>query len=114
MLDEAISLHSTSALGHPRLVTAASGVWFEETHLPMGTVLSVPGYTLHHSVSIWDDDVEMFNPDRFLPGNLMQRQKMALNPFSHGPRACVGQNVTMMELLLIVGTLFRRYEFLLK
>jgi benzoate 4-monooxygenase len=80
----------------------------------MGTVLSVPSYTLHHSASIWGSDVEIFNPDRWLPSNLTQKQKTAFNPFSHGPRACVGQNVALMELELIVGTLFRRYEFLLK
>jgi benzoate 4-monooxygenase len=113
-IDEAMRLHSTSALGLPRLVTAASGVWFEGTHFPMGTVLSVPSYTLHHSTSIWGNDVEVFNPDRWLPGNLTPRQKMAFNPFSHGPRACVGQNVALMELELIVGTLFRRYEFVLE
>jgi benzoate 4-monooxygenase len=39
---------------------------------------------------------------------------MAFNPFSHGPRACVGQNVALMELELIVGTSFRRYEFVLE
>jgi benzoate 4-monooxygenase len=113
-IDEAMRLHSTSALGLPRLVTVPSGVWFEETHFPMGTVLSVPSYTLHHNLSIWGEDVEVFNPDRFLPQHLTQRQKMAFNPFSHGPRACVGQNVALMELSLIVGTLFRRYDLVLE
>jgi benzoate 4-monooxygenase len=113
-IDEAMRLHSTSALGLPRLVTATSGVSFEGTRFPMGTVLSVPSYTLHHDPHIWGDDVKVFNPDRWLPANLTQRQKMAFNPFSHGPRACVGQNVALMELELIVGTLFRRYEFVLE
>ena len=113
-IDEAMRLHSTSALGLPRIVTAAEGVCFNDTHFPAGTVLSVPSYTLHHDPTIWGDDVEVFNPDRWLPGSLTQRQKMAFNPFSHGPRACVGQNVAMMELELIVGTLFRRYDFVLE
>jgi benzoate 4-monooxygenase len=113
-IDEAMRLHSTSALSLPRLVTAPAGVSFEGIHFPMRTVLNVPSYTLHHSASIWGEDVEVFNPDRFLPEILTQRQRMAFNPFSHGSRACVGQNVAMMELQLIVGTLFRRYEFVLE
>jgi len=109
-IDEGMRLHSTSALGLPRIVTAAGGVYFEGKHFPMGTVLSVPSYTLHHDIDIWGEDVEVFDPDRWLPECLTQRQKMAFNPFSHGPRACVGQNVALMELQLIVATLFRRYD----
>ncbi|CAD0113980.1 unnamed protein product [Aureobasidium uvarum] len=113
-VDEGMRLHSTSAIGLPRLVTAVSGVWFDEIHFPYGTVLSVPSYTVHHDAKIWGNDVGRFNPDRFLAKNLTSRQKMAFNPFSHGPRACVGQNVALMELSLIVATLFRRYDFVLE
>lgn len=63
-------LHSTSALGLPRVVTSADGVCFNGIHFPAGTVLSVPSYTLHHDPDIWGDDVEVFNPDRWLPRDL--------------------------------------------
>ncbi|CAP98032.1 hypothetical protein E8E15_000570 [Penicillium rubens] len=111
-IDEAMRLHSTSAIGLPRLVADHSpGVDLDGFHFPPGTVLSVPSYTIHHMKNIWGDDVEEFKPDRWL--NLTARQKTAFNPFSHGPRACVGQNVAIMELQLIIGTLFHRYEFAL-
>ena len=111
-IDEAMRLHSTSAIGLPRLVADHSlGVDFDGFYFPPGTVLSVPSYTIHHMKDIWGDDVEEFKPDRWL--NPTVRQKTAFNPFSHGPRACVGQNVAIMELQLIIGTLFHRYEFAL-
>lgn len=113
-IDEGMRLHSTSALGLPRIVTSAEGISFGGHRFPMGTVLSVPSYTLHHDADIWGADVAIFNPDRWLPEHLTRRQKMAFNPFSHGPRACVGQNVAMMELQLIVGTFFRRYDLVLQ
>lgn len=112
-IDESMRLHSTSALGLPRIVTSELGVEFDGHHFPRGTVLSVPSYTIHHSADIWGPDVEEFNPDRWLPENLTDKQKMGFNPFSYGPRACVGQNVAHMELALIIGTAFRRYDFAL-
>lgn len=112
-IDESMRLHSTSALGLPRIVTSKLGIEFDGTHFPEGTVLSVPSYTIHRDADIWGPDVKEFRPDRWLPENLTERQKMAFNPFSYGPRACVGQNVAHMELALIIGTAFRRYDFAL-
>lgn len=137
-IDEGMRLHSTSAIGLPRIVTAPQGVSYHappsslhnpadddepqaqqqpspkkggnESYLfPQGTVLSVPSFSLHHDEELWGPDVDEFLPDRWL--RLTPRQKMGFNPFSYGPRACVGQNVALMELALIVGTAFHRYEY---
>lgn len=113
-IDEGMRIHSTSALGLPRIVTSAEGIEFDGILFPRGTVLSVPSYTIHHDADVWGPDVEEFYPDRWLPENLTERQKICFNPFSYGPRACVGQNVAHMELALIIGTLFRRYDLILR
>jgi cytochrome P450 len=34
-------------------------------------------------------------------------------PFSAGRRNCVGQNLAMLELKMVLATLLRRYDFLL-
>lgn len=84
-IDEAMRLHSTSALGLPRLVAdTCPGVEFDGFYFPPGTVLSVPSSTIHHMAEIWGDDVEEFKPDRWL--DLTARQKTCFNPFSYGPR----------------------------
>jgi len=108
-IDEGMRLHSTSAIGLPRIVTDKLGVSYQDQVFPQGTVLSVPSFTIHHDAEVWGDDVDEFHPDRWL--NLTPRQKIGFNPFSYGPRACVGQNVAHMELALIVGTAFHRYDF---
>ncbi|KAI0389592.1 cytochrome p450 benzoate 4-monooxygenase [Xylariaceae sp. FL0594] len=108
-IDEGMRLHSTSALGLPRIVTDPAGVSCEGEHFPVGTVLSVPSYTLHHDKDVWGPDVEEFRPERWLDAT--PEQRMSFNPFSYGPRACVGQNVAHMELALIIGTAFHRYDF---
>lgn len=104
-------IHSTSSTGLPRLVPAGPGVTILGHHFPPNTVLSVPAYTIHHSTEIWGPDAEEFDPDRWDKERLTDRQINAFIPFSYGPRSCVGRNVAEMELMLIVSTVFRRYEF---
>ncbi|RQM04947.1 hypothetical protein DH86_00004282 [Scytalidium sp. 3C] len=86
VIQETMRIHSTSALGLPRVVPPGPGVTISGHHFPAGTVLSVPTYTIHHSKEIWGPDAEAFNPDRW--DNLTERQKNAFIPFSYGPRSC--------------------------
>jgi benzoate 4-monooxygenase len=109
VINETLRIHSTSSLGLPRLVPPGEGITILGVHFPAYTVLSVPAYTIHHSKEIWGDNADEFVPDRW--DNLTERQKNGFIPFSYGPRSCVGRNVAEMELALIVGTTFRRYDF---
>lgn len=116
VIKETLRIHSTSSLGLPRLIpfgnpATASGITILGHTFPPGTVLSVPAYTLHHSPTIWGADASAFVPERWEKDRLTERQKKAFIPFSHGPRACVGQNVALMELAIFVGCVFRWWEF---
>lgn len=112
VIKETLRIHSTSSLGLPRLVPPGSaGVSVCGRYFPAGTVLSVPAYTIHHSTDIWGTDADAYVPERWSKERLTERQRKAFVPFSHGPRACVGQNVAVMELAIFVATIFRRYEF---
>ncbi|KAJ4287945.1 hypothetical protein N0V90_011960 [Kalmusia sp. IMI 367209] len=112
VIKETMRIHSTSSLGLPRVVPPGPGITVASTHFPQATVLSVPAYTIHHAPSIWGADAASFRPERW--ETITEQQKNAFIPFSYGPRACVGRNVAEMELALIVGTVFRRYEFELR
>lgn len=108
-IQETLRIHSTSSLGLPRVVPPGPGIDILGKHFPPYSVLSVPSYTIHHSKEIWGSNADEYVPDRW--DNLTERQKNAFIPFSYGPRSCVGRNVAEMELALIVGTTFRRYDF---
>ncbi|TAQ89544.1 hypothetical protein B7494_g2128 [Chlorociboria aeruginascens] len=108
VIQETLRIHSTSALGLPRLVPPGAGIEILGHHFPPYTVLSVPSYSIHHSKEIWGEDADEFVPDRW--DRITERQKDSFIPFSHGPRSCVGRNVAEMELALIVATTFRRYD----
>jgi benzoate 4-monooxygenase len=109
VINEALRIHSTSSLGLPRLVPPGESIEILGKHFPPYTVLSVPAYTIHHSKDIWGENADQYVPERW--DKLTERQKNSFIPFSYGPRSCVGRNVAEMELALIIGTTFRRYEF---
>ncbi|EIW78435.1 cytochrome P450 monooxygenase pc-bph [Coniophora puteana RWD-64-598 SS2] len=109
---EVLRLHSTIGLGLPRMAPEG-GLTVHGTYFPEGTILSVPTYTLHRDKRVWGDDPEIFRPERWFEENSAKMHK-AFNTFSFGPRACVGRNLANLELLIIVSSLLRRYDFVLK
>ncbi|EJC99221.1 cytochrome P450 monooxygenase pc-bph [Fomitiporia mediterranea MF3/22] len=112
VINEVLRIHSTSGIGLPRLVPEGGLTVCGKT-FPEGTVLSVPTYTIHRDKEVWGEDVEAMRPERWLEGDQAAIQK-TFNPFSFGPRACVGRNLASMELLIIIASIFRRYEFVLE
>ncbi|KAH9849884.1 cytochrome P450 monooxygenase pc-bph [Lenzites betulinus] len=112
VVNEALRVHSTAGAGLPRVVPAG-GLEVCGRFFPGGTVLSVPGYTLHRDPTVWGADAEEFRPERWLEGDKSAMQK-AFAPFSFGPRSCVGRNLAHLELLTFVASIFRRYHFVLE
>lgn len=111
VINEGLRVHSTSSLGLPR-VAPEGGLTIKGVHFPQGTVLSVPTYTIHRNTQAWGEDADQFRPERWFERDHAAMQK-AFNPFSYGPRACVGRNLASMELLIIISSIFRRYHFVL-
>ncbi|KAF8842912.1 cytochrome P450 [Paxillus ammoniavirescens] len=111
VIDEALRMHSTSSMGLPR-VAPEGGLTINGIHFPQGAVLSVPTYTIHRDQKAWGDDADVFRPERWFERDQSMMQK-AFNPFSFGPRACVGRNLASMELLIIISSILRRYHFVL-
>ena len=78
--------------------------------IPKGTIVVAFIYGAHRSPRLWED------PDRFVPERFSPERKAAQPPFSYlpfggGPRGCVGGNFAMLQMLMIVGRLLRRYDF---
>jgi len=112
VINEALRIHSTSAIGLPRLVPEG-GLTIDGKYFPADTVLSVPSYTIHRDKGVWGEDADVFRPERWFEGDQVAIQK-TFNPFSYGPRGCVGRNLATMELQIIISSILRRYEFVLE
>lgn len=111
-INEGLRLLSTSSMGLPRVV-GEGGLDISGRHFKEGTIVSVPSYTIHRNTKVWGDDIEEYRPERWFErdSNLIQK---TFNPFSVGPRACVGKNLAILELFIIMATMFKRYEFVLE
>ncbi|KZO99250.1 cytochrome P450 monooxygenase pc-bph [Calocera viscosa TUFC12733] len=111
VVNEGLRIHSTSSMGLPRIV-AEGGLEVSGVFFPAGSILSVPSYTIHRDTGIWGPDPEVYRPERWFEQDAEGIQK-TFNPFSFGPRGCVGKNLASMELLLIIATIFQRFDFVL-
>ncbi|GME30911.1 Cytochrome p450 protein [Neofusicoccum parvum] len=89
----------------PRGGNAVLGTW-----IPEGTTLLIPHYAAYHSpVNFRDPD--SFVPERWLPGGGYDSdRKEVLQPFSHGPRNCLGKNLAYHEMRIIMANILWHFD----
>ena len=78
--------------------------------IPKGTIVVAFIYGAHRSPKLWDDP-DRFIPERFSKAHRVTHTPFAYLPFGGGPRGCVGGTFAMLQMLMIVGGLLRRYDF---
>jgi cytochrome P450 len=78
--------------------------------IPQGALVIPYIYGTHRNPAHWQD-AETFDPGRFDPERSADRHPFAYVPFGGGPRICIGNNMAVMQMLLIITTLVRRYDF---
>ncbi|CAO1615093.1 unnamed protein product [Sympodiomycopsis kandeliae] len=110
VINESLRYHSTSAMGLPRLIPEG-GAHISGRFFPGGTTVSVPSYTIHRDPEVWGQDVLEYKPERWLNENIQEKFDMTLNPFSIGPRSCIGRHVALIELQVLIATMFKNFDF---
>jgi cytochrome P450 len=78
--------------------------------IPAGSMVIPYIYGTHRNPAHWRD-AQRFDPGRFEGERAAGRHPFAHIPFGGGPRVCLGGNMALMQMLLIVATLVRRYDF---
>jgi cytochrome P450 family 4 len=76
--------------------------------IPEGSTCMIFTHALHNNPKYYPKP-EVFDPDRFLPENSLNRHPFAYIPFSAGPRNCIGQRFAQMELKVILAKIIRNY-----
>jgi cytochrome P450 len=77
--------------------------------IPRGSTVVVFVYGVHHSPRCWENP-EHFDPERFSKANEKLRAPFTWLPFGGGPRGCIGGNYAMLQILMILSALLRKYE----
>ncbi|CAN6330214.1 unnamed protein product [Urochloa humidicola] len=80
--------------------------------VPRGTIIQVARSMLHQDKNAWGPDVSEFRPGRFANGVAAACKPAHMYmPFGHGPRTCIGQNLAMVELKIVLARLLSRFTF---
>jgi cytochrome P450 len=78
--------------------------------IPRGSTVVVFIYGAHHSPQYWENP-ESFDQDRFSKAKEKLHTPFAHLPFGAGPRGCIGGNYAMLQMLMILSVLIRKYDF---
>ena len=76
--------------------------------IPKGSLVAVLTFVIQRDPR-WYPDPLKFDPDRFNDERSKSILRGAFIPFGTGPRVCIGNNVAMMEMTLIVAMLLQRF-----
>ncbi|KAF3321875.1 cytochrome P450 714D1-like protein [Carex littledalei] len=83
-------------------------------HVPRNVNMWIPISTMHHDKSIWGPDADKFNPDRFANGiSSACKKPYVFMPFGLGARTCLGQNLALVELKVILARILPKFTFAL-
>jgi cytochrome P450 len=78
--------------------------------IPSGSTVIVYVYGAHHAPRYWENP-ENFDTERFTKANDKLRTPFTYLPFGAGPRGCIGGNYAMLQILMILSDLLRKYDF---
>lgn len=89
---------------------AATDITFRDYHILSGTRVLYSIYLTHRDKKYWADP-DVFNPDRFTPGNDIRRQAYTFLPFGGGARNCIGSTFAQVEAKVVLACLLQRFDF---
>ncbi|KAF2099274.1 pisatin demethylase [Rhizodiscina lignyota] len=103
VIEEGLRIFPSAPIGFVRTVPQGGDI-VDGHFVPGGTTVSVCMWAASHSERNFEDPY-VFRPERWLDKENSKDKLTASNPFSLGPRGCIGRNLSYMEMRLIIGKL---------
>ncbi|EIW78252.1 cytochrome P450 [Coniophora puteana RWD-64-598 SS2] len=94
-----------------------NGVRHESIKVARGDTVAIPIMSTNHSATIWGEDAEAFDPERWLEGNTPEGAHGIPGvwgnqmTFMGGPHACIGFRFSLLEMKALLFSLLRSFTF---
>jgi cytochrome P450 len=76
-----------------------------------GLLVWTVSMAMHRDAKVWGPDVDEFKPERFLAENAGKVPADAWRPFEKGPRNCIGQELALIEMKVVLAMTIREFDF---
>ncbi|XP_057798965.1 cytochrome P450 714C2-like [Salvia miltiorrhiza] len=109
VINESLRLYPA---GHIVSRYALNDVGLSKIRIPKGVIVWIMATTLHTDPDIWGSDSYEFKPERF--GNGIAgacKLPHLFMPFGFGPRMCLGHNLAMVELKILLAHVLSNFSF---
>lgn len=93
-------------------VSPPGGATILGQYVPGGTSIGIHHWSTYHSESNFKQ-AEEFHPERWMEGKdseYASDNKKALQPFSYGPRNCIGKNMAYAESRLLLANVLWHFD----
>ncbi|TVY75180.1 Cytochrome P450 monooxygenase BOA3 [Fusarium oxysporum f. sp. cubense] len=105
-IEEGLRIFTPLPTSPPRV---SPGATVDGHFIPAGVIVSSATWTTQHDPRYWRDP-ECFKPERWIEGGFGDN-KDASQPFSLGPRGCIGINLAWLEMRIILAKLAFMYDW---
>ncbi|KAI6763177.1 hypothetical protein HG531_013074 [Fusarium graminearum] len=106
VIEEGLRIFPPAPFGLPRI---SPGAVIDGHYVPPGVTVSVDHWTTKHDRRYWKDPYS-FIPERWIDEGFGDT-KQASQPFSLGPRACLGINLAYLEMRIIIAKMVYCFDW---
>ncbi|KAG9143362.1 hypothetical protein Leryth_022207 [Lithospermum erythrorhizon] len=107
IMNETMRLYPTSVM---LMRQTSKNVKIGSLDIPADTQFYLAMTAVHHDPEIWGEDANEFNPLRFLDS---RKHLASYFPFGLGPRVCVGQNLAIIEVKVVLAMILQKFSFVI-